>query len=512
MRPIPLPSSSTLPSNYHLSDLGPWPFLSHDHLAVRKPPHISSAQVLRDLQMHFTPSKVFGPLLERDRLQQETQARHQPRRRRRGPNDGQVKMGHGGTLDPLATGVLAVGVGRGTKYLQDFLLSTKTYETVVVFGKGTDTYDIAGQVVASAPYQQVTQELVEEKLGMFRGRIKQVPPVYSSLRFDGIKAYEYVRSGRALPRELEAREMEVHECEMLEWYEGGTHEYRWPAEEVSEDDGDAKPTTEAAVNGDTSLRDSLQSGQKRKVSLTEEIDYEPVARAEQSTPRRQKMSVLDASESPSLHPGGPVNDLASAPTAVSVNEATSASSLVDQDPPSPILPRASPLSATALKAQQHTHIPPPPSSTRSPAPATRIRLTVSSGFYVRSFAHDLGHACGSLGMMASLVRSRQGEFDVGDALTYEDLKAGEAVWGKKIEGWLERWRKVHPEEERKEHGLSSRDKYTSGRGRARGEWEGSSWDRPRKGRGFGGGGERGKGERREGGQERERRNTSSEED
>lgn len=60
-------------------------------------------------------------------------------------------MGHGGTLDPMATGVLIVGIGRGTKHLGDMLGCIKTYETIVLFGKGTDTYDVAGKIVSEAP-------------------------------------------------------------------------------------------------------------------------------------------------------------------------------------------------------------------------------------------------------------------------------------------------------------------------------------------------------------------------
>jgi tRNA pseudouridine55 synthase len=87
--------------------------------------------------------------------------------------------------------------------------------------------------------------------------------------------------------------------------------------------------------------------------------------------------------------------------------------------------------------------------TYSPPPAVKISLTVSSGFYVRSFAHDLGKAVGSCGLMSSLVRSRQGEFDLHPdrTLEYEDLERGEEFWGPKVQQFLEDWEKKKAREE-----------------------------------------------------------------
>ena len=231
-------------------------------------------------------------------------------------------MGHGGTLDPLAAGVLIVAFGRGTKHLQKYLACSKTYETVVLFGASTDTYDCTGFVDERADYQHVTKEMVEERLAQFRGKIEQTPPLYSALKIDGIKACEYARQGRELPRQLESREMEVEECTLLEWYSGGQHELNF-------------------------------------------LDDQSLAQA----------------------------------------------------------------------------------------PAVRIRLTVCSGFYVRSFAHDLGKACSSRSHMASLLRTRQAAYTVDDAkessnlitaITYADLDAGEDVWGARLRPQLEAWVAANP--------------------------------------------------------------------
>lgn len=332
-------------------------------------------------------------------------------------------MGHGGTLDPLATGVLIVGVGSGTRQLQNFLTCTKTYETVVLFGKSTDTYDVAGKIVAAEPYAHITRELVEEKLSKFRGKITQVPPIYSAIKIQGMKAYDYARSGKELPRELASREMAVTECKLLNWYVGGTHDYRWPAEEAPFEEKEIASVLMDAASG--TLAPDTSDSHKRKSSAAHEP--EP---GDSSNAKRAKV------ENPT-----------------------------DKSEPQP---PASDLSAITTKAAQHTHAPPPPSSTPSPAPAALISLTVSSGFYVRSFAHDLGLACSSLGIMASLVRSRQGPFtlepDSESVLTYADLEAGEEVWGPKVVGMLEKWNKDHPPVEQENNPRADdRDRYPRGR-------------------------------------------------
>ena len=103
------------------------------------------------------------------------------------------------------------------------------------------------------------KELVEEKLSSFTGKIKQAPPIYSAIKVNGMKAYDYARSGKELPRELAPREMEVIKCKMLKWHEGGTHEYRWPAQEAPEDEKEAA----RKLIQNTNIRDG--GGSKRQV-------------------------------------------------------------------------------------------------------------------------------------------------------------------------------------------------------------------------------------------------------
>jgi tRNA pseudouridine55 synthase len=176
---------------------------------------------LRDLQKHFNPSELFAPWIQ---LEKNNRAREKAnQRKRRRDQRIQVKVGHGGTLDPLATGVLITGIGKGTKSLQDFLVCTKVYETVVLFGTSTDTYDRVGKVLGRAPFGHVTKDMVEKALDQFRGKFMQLPPLYSALKMDGKPLYEYAREGKEIPRKIERREVEVLELELVEWMEGGTH-------------------------------------------------------------------------------------------------------------------------------------------------------------------------------------------------------------------------------------------------------------------------------------------------
>jgi tRNA pseudouridine55 synthase len=89
-------------------------------------------------------------------------------------------MGHGGTLDPMASGVLVAGIGTGTKDLGQFLGGWKEYETACVFGIETDSYDAEGKIVQRTPTEHITREKVEKALDGFKGEISQIPPAYCS--------------------------------------------------------------------------------------------------------------------------------------------------------------------------------------------------------------------------------------------------------------------------------------------------------------------------------------------
>lgn len=124
------------------------------------------------------------------------------------------KVGHAGTLDPLATGVLVLCLGPATRLSEYVMASPKTYRARVKFGIETNTYDADGQVVAQDA-RPVSRDDVLAALDAFRGPIEQVPPMYSAIKRDGQKLYELARAGEEIERE--PRPVTIHRLELVVW-------------------------------------------------------------------------------------------------------------------------------------------------------------------------------------------------------------------------------------------------------------------------------------------------------
>ncbi|MEE9198648.1 MAG: tRNA pseudouridine(55) synthase TruB, partial [Dehalococcoidia bacterium] len=127
----------------------------------------------------------------------------------------QKRVGHGGTLDPLASGVLPICIGQATRITEFLAEAAKIYEARIVLGVATDTYDAEGEVVLTADPSSVTRERMEEALGSFRGTIEQVPPMYSALKHQGKRLYELARAGVVVERQK--RTALIHRLEISEW-------------------------------------------------------------------------------------------------------------------------------------------------------------------------------------------------------------------------------------------------------------------------------------------------------
>lgn len=125
------------------------------------------------------------------------------------------RIGHTGTLDPLAEGVLVVCLGRATRLVQDIEGYSKVYIAGFELGYRTDTYDIEGKIVEESEKKSVTKEMLEETLKKFVGDIKQVPPMYSALKVDGQKLYDLARKGIEIERK--ARDIHIDFIEILEF-------------------------------------------------------------------------------------------------------------------------------------------------------------------------------------------------------------------------------------------------------------------------------------------------------
>lgn len=122
------------------------------------------------------------------------------------------RVGHCGTLDPLATGVLVVVCGTATRRQEEFMTLPKTYRAVVRLGTTTDTGDITGTVTAAAPTSAITLDMIQDAVTRFVGEIKQVPPMYSALKWGGRRLYELARAGTTVvraPRTVRISRIEV---------------------------------------------------------------------------------------------------------------------------------------------------------------------------------------------------------------------------------------------------------------------------------------------------------------
>ena len=128
-----------------------------------------------------------------------------------------LKVGHAGTLDPLATGVMTIVTGKSTKLIEELQAHTKEYVATIRLGATTPSYDLDTEVDAEYPWEHITREGVEETLTKFIGRIQQTPPAYSACKIDGKRAYKMARKGKEVnikPKELVIDEIELLSFEM----------------------------------------------------------------------------------------------------------------------------------------------------------------------------------------------------------------------------------------------------------------------------------------------------------
>ena len=125
-----------------------------------------------------------------------------------------IKVGHAGTLDPLATGVMIVCTGRATKRIDEFQYQTKEYVATLKLGETTPSFDLEKEIDAVYPTEHITRERVEEVLNSFVGTIQQIPPVFSACKVDGKRAYELARKGEEV--ELKSKTLVIDEMELLE--------------------------------------------------------------------------------------------------------------------------------------------------------------------------------------------------------------------------------------------------------------------------------------------------------
>lgn len=124
------------------------------------------------------------------------------------------RVGHGGTLDPAATGVLPIALGKATRLLQ-YLRTDKAYRATIRLGLTTTTDDLEGEILTSKSVTGLSLDLVKSALGQFEGTIEQVPPIYSAIQVQGKRLYDLARAGETV--EVPSRTVEVYQIEILDW-------------------------------------------------------------------------------------------------------------------------------------------------------------------------------------------------------------------------------------------------------------------------------------------------------
>ena len=275
-----------------------------------------------------------------------------------------LKVGHAGTLDPLATGVLLVCLGPACKRAQEFQDHDKEYVASIRFGATTPSYDLEKEVDRTFPYDQVTEEAVRAVLPSFLGPQEQVAPLFSAKSVDGVRAYEMARKlyrnarKGILDPDFDAAALEtlhrgritISELELLDFI-------------------DASGEVEASA---VPSRTKIFSSEKRSKKFCPTPD-------------------ADAAYAEAVIPGAPsiVIPCVSSSVISSGVEKSASSRINVADTSSLGLPEA------------------------------RIRIACSKGTYIRAFARDLGEALGTGAHLSGLVRTRTGDFRLEDALSLE---------------------------------------------------------------------------------------------
>lgn len=187
--------------------------------AIDKPSGISSNQFMMKLQHALTNSNIFSREIQRataERMKQYQEQTGKKASKRKLRKVSKVKMGHGGTLDPLASGVLVIGIGTGTKKLSEYLSGTvKEYESEALFGTSTTSGDVEGDILSQNSVKHLDMDELKSVEEKFKGSLKQTPPIFAALKMDGKPLYEYAREGKPLPRAIEPRQVTIYDLKIF---------------------------------------------------------------------------------------------------------------------------------------------------------------------------------------------------------------------------------------------------------------------------------------------------------
>lgn len=278
-----------------------------------------------------------------------------------------LKVGHAGTLDPLATGILLVCIGNATKRAEELQSHDKEYVAGIRFGATTPSYDLEKEVDRRFPYEHVTREAVEAVLPSFLGVQEQVAPLFSAKSVDGVRAYEMARRmyrkvqrGESAGEDFDAAALETLRCAKIEI--SALELLSFEAASVSGEGVPLKTQVPPRISGP--LSDS-------ELSSTVPFDSGPLPFMRPRAATGFRGDTLS----------GNIQSVGRASQRINVADTADLQGL----------------------------------------PLARIRIACSKGTYIRAFARDLGEALGSGAHLDSLVRTRSGAFTIDNALSLEEV-------------------------------------------------------------------------------------------
>ncbi|KAH3898722.1 related to tRNA pseudouridine synthase 4 [Saccharomycodes ludwigii] len=370
--------------------------------AIEKPSGITSSQFLSQVQKLFMKSKIFQHEIGeqiRERTEQykrETGGRLPSRKMLR--KSSKIKMGHGGTLDPLASGVLVIGIGKGTKQLSQYLHGTvKCYEAEALLGASTTSGDCEpnGEIISLNSVNFLksltnTDSIIDDLTQKFKGHLKQTPPIFAALKMNGKPLHEYAREGLPLPKPIEPRELEISELVInKEDFLSTSHNYKF------------LPITDSLLEDLTKLEEN---------------------NANNGTPLFYSKEYCESHNLP-----------------------------IDKD--------NKPKDTHPITREEAEHI--MKLSTSYRAPLLHFIAKVSSGTYIRSLITDMGKSLGTSAYMVKLIRLSQKDWDLtkNNVFKLENfVDVEESIWSKVLKKVLDEGPSVDIQREIETLTLESKEK------------------------------------------------------
>eukprot|EP00571_Detonula_confervacea_P010362 CAMPEP_0172301986 /NCGR_PEP_ID=MMETSP1058-20130122/3767_1 /TAXON_ID=83371 /ORGANISM="Detonula confervacea, Strain CCMP 353" /LENGTH=404 /DNA_ID=CAMNT_0013012309 /DNA_START=107 /DNA_END=1321 /DNA_ORIENTATION=+ len=293
-----------------------------------------------------------------------------------------MKVGHGGTLDPLASGVLVLGVGKGTSMLQSYLEGDKQYTAACQLGYETDTLDAEGKLVKEAPWVHVENiAAVEAIIPKFTGKIEQVPPLYSAIRVDGKRLYEIARGGdasKAEEVEIPKREVEIFGLQVGSGLEADVIRSGVVDGPVYREKAQALEAAAAAAAADAAAALEMVGVPEDGNAKVEEGSEGEGGKSKKKRGRRNNKKK---------------------------RESNFKKCLFDE------------ITVPAIESDDTN------SNDKLELPQFALSVQCGGGTYIRSLVRDIGYELDTVATMTGLVRTKQGPFVLEDALRKEDWTA-----------------------------------------------------------------------------------------